>query len=187
MVNCFNNKDEVFEKHILICQPPCIYPLSFLQTPLYLATRNGQNRIIQHLLKANANRTSSCFEMSETALAWACSMGSQVVETFLTQTCNIDTNKCGSCIPEINIKDCSGQCILSIYKYSPVTHVAYTVNPQHRHKSTACTYGLKVLDWTNFPSLLFCFLLLPHVRSRQGKWSLHVVYSNEFISSNTAF
>jgi ankyrin repeat protein len=88
----------------------CTLSFPLAQSPLYLAARNGQQEIVQRLLKANADPTRPSSSSENTPLHEACNNGyEQVVEALLNRTSHINAGSSGNRIPEINVKNKHGK------------------------------------------------------------------------------
>ena len=83
-----------------------------MQSPLHLAVLTRQHKVIQYLLKANANPL-VCDREGNTPLHLACRMGfSQGTVALLNRTNHINAEGCR--IPEVNIRNSNGGCGCSL-------------------------------------------------------------------------
>ena len=85
-----------------------------LQSPLHLAVLTRQHKVIQYLLKANANPL-VCDRDGNTPLHLACRMGFvEGAATLLSRSNHINTEGCR--IPEVAIRNSTGRCPLGNHR-----------------------------------------------------------------------
>ena len=93
---------------INLSSPPALPPPPpHTQSPLHLAVLTRQHKVIQYLLKANANPL-VCDREGNTPLHLACRMGFiQGAVTMLNRTNHINAEGCR--IPEVHIRNSNGE------------------------------------------------------------------------------